>query len=507
MVSCVWALTFRNNGVITFTRMTPSARKPGHSLRNVYIRAVAFLLICLGALFCVQLLPAQDISIASDEDLSAARPPAPSGQEPAMKDAEQARKKEKTSESNEEEKTRLLKRKEAEISRLAPFLEEEQRLMLDAVQVLDNEAAYQWLAGFISSKPLNCPQKSQDDWVRGIVGAVERNNLPVCKEILGLVASIVSIESGFHVDPPALDQSRGESMQSLMDRAEQELRQKMGHVMSMPPVPQLYGSYKEKYHRRLLACRTEGEIEVVARNLADELKRDADSLPSFVKNIIHKEVDKVANVVKTKGSMQLSFVRARQVMRDRGEEFTDKELSDYMYTLNGGLDVGIAALKPMFVQYAARYAAAGSLSWLFFVGMDYHYGPFTSRNAMEQIRIRDLSGRKIALDGDFLPYDEQGRPEDKDSETLQAVRCIFPSLPRDVIHNAFLLEKEPQYIYCDLHKSIASQHRERFGETPFAVIAELLTGNDTRIKHGFAWKTRIYLNKLDRYLNCLPWDD
>jgi hypothetical protein len=139
--------------------------------------------------------------------------------------------------------------------------------------------------------------------------------------------------------------------------------------------------------------------------------------------------------------------------------------------------------------------------------MDYHYGPFTSRNVMEQIRIRDLSGRKIALDGDLLPYDEHGRPEDKDSETLQAVRCIFPTVPRDAIYNAFLLEKDPHYIYSDLHRSIASQHRERFGETPFAVIGELFTGNDTRIKHGFAWKTRIYLNKLDKYLNCIPWDD
>lgn len=178
-----------------------------------------------------------------------------------------------------------------------------------------------------------------------------------------------------------------------------------------------------------------------------------------------------------------------------------------MYTLNGGLDAGVAALKPMFVQYAGRYAVAGNLSWLFFVGMDYHYGPFSSRNMMEQIRIRDLSGRRINLDGDFLFYDQEGRPEGKDSETLQAVRCIFPTLPRDVIYNAFLLEKDPHYIYSDLHKSIASQHKERFGETPFAVIGELWTGNATRLKHGFAWKTRIYLNKLDRYLNSIPWDE
>jgi len=495
------------NRVITFTRMTLRTNKPWRLLRTVHTAFLAILLVSLASLSCTDLLPAQEISVASDEDIAASRPLVPGVQQATGQDSGQAQGKEKPAESVEDKKGKLAKRKEAEINRLAAHQEEEELRMLGAVQILDNEAGYQWLASLISSQPLNCPLKSRDKWTGAILASVERNGLPICKEILGLAASIVSIESGFHVDPPALDPSRGETMPSLLDRAEKELHQKLGPVMSMPPVPQLYSSYKQKYAPRLVGCRTEGEIETVARDLACELKRDADSLPRFIRDIIHKEVDKVTNVVKTKGSMQLSFIRARQVMKDRGEEFTDAELSDYMYTLNGGLDVGVAALKPMFVQYAARYAVAGNLSWLFFVGMDYHYGPFSSRNMMEQIRIRDLSGRRITLDGDFLFYDQEGRPEDKDSETLQAVRCIFPSLPRDVIYNAFLLEKEPHYIYSDLHKSITSQHKERFGETPFAVIGELWTGNDTRLKHGFAWKTRIYLNKLDRYLNSIPWDE
>jgi hypothetical protein len=492
---------------MTLTRMMRRTQKPWPIIRAVNTAFLALLLVCPAGLSCAEKIPAGDISVISDQDVPAPGPWIPGGQQATVQDSGAAQQKEKPAASPEDKKANLLKRKELEISRLAAPVEEEQHLMLGAVQILDNETAYQWLASFISAQPLNCPLKHRDEWVRAIVAAVQMNHLPVCKEILGLVASIVSIESSFHVDPIALDPSRGETMKGLLDRAEKELHEKLGSVMSMPPVPQLYKSYKAKYYPRLMACRTEGEIEVVARNLADQLKHDADSLPNFIKKIINKEVDKVANVVKTKGSMQLSFTRARHVMKDRGEGFTDKDLTDYMYTLNGGLDVGVAALKPMFVQYAAHYAAQGTLSWLFLVGMDYHYGPFTSRNVMEQIRIRDLSGRKIALDGDFLPYDEQGRPEDVDSETLQAVRCIFPMVPRDVIYSAFLLEKEPQYIYCDLHKSIASQHRERFGETPFAVIGELFMGNDTRIKHGFAWKTKIYLNKLDRYLNSIPWDD
>src|SRR5208283_5920393 len=121
--------------------------------------------------------------------------------------------------------------------------------------------------------------------------------------------------------------------------------------------------------------------------------------------------------------------------RNRGDEFTDEELTEYMYTLNGGVDVGVAALKPMFIQYAVRYAQKGVLSWLFFVGMDYHYGPFSSRNMMEQVRIRDLSGEKIAIDGSFLNHDDEGNPADKVSETLRATMTFFPEQSRDWIFN------------------------------------------------------------------------
>ena len=138
--------------------------------------------------------------------------------------------------------------------------------------------------------------------------------------------------------------------------------------------------------------------------------------------------------------------------------------------------------------------------------MDYHYGPFSSRNMMEQIRIRDLSGLDIPLDGDFLRYDDEGRPLGRDSITLGAVMKAVPALsPKDVLR-AFVLEKDPHYVYTDLHRLLAKAHREKFGETPFAVIGELRMGQEALIKHGMTWKTQVYLKKLDRYLNAVPWD-
>ncbi|MBI5249623.1 MAG: DUF1615 family protein [Desulfomonile tiedjei] len=406
-----------------------------------------------------------------------------------------------------DEKTALLLRmKQDQLLRLDASLEEEEQIMASVVQIMDRESAAHWLSSFISARPLNCPIKQQRVWVEAIIQAAEKNRLPVCKEILALTAVLVSVESSFQVDPPAVDQSKGEDMRAMLDRAEKELYEKFGPLMSIPPVPQLYALYKDKYYPRLVTCHTEGAVEAVARSIADDLKKDAEHLPAVIRNAINKEVDKLANIVRTKGSMQLNFPRARQVMQERGERYTDPALTEYMYTMNGGVDVGVAALRPMFVQYAARHATPGNLSWLFFVGMDYNYGPFSSRNMMEQVRIRDLSGRKIAIDGDFLQYDDNGLPIYRESDTLAAATSVFPATPKANFWKAFLLEKDQHYAYTEAHQAIEEAHREKFGETPFAVIGELWMGETAQVKHGHAWKTRAYLNKLDRLLNSIPWD-
>jgi hypothetical protein len=385
-------------------------------------------------------------------------------------------------------------------------LEDEERRMAEVIHPMDRESAGLWLSSFISEKPLNCPLKDQSAWIQSILDGVDRNQLPLCREIVGLVATLISVESSFRVDPLAVDASRGENLNRLLERTEYEFMEKYGPLVQMPGVHQVYLSYREKYLPKLAACKTEGEVDILARSIAKDLKHDASALPGLIRGVINKELDKLVYVVRTKGSMQLNFIRAREVMKERGERFTDTDLVEYMYTRHGGIDVGIAALKPMFLQYAACYGKPDDMSWLFFVGMDYHYGPFSSRNMMEQIRIRDLSGHKIAIDGDFLHYDAKGRPEDRESDTLKAAEAIFPRLPRTTIRDAFLSEKHRQYVYSDLHQAIMNAHRERFGETPFAVIGDLWMGHNAQLKHGTTWRTRSYLHKLDRYLNSLPWD-
>ncbi len=404
------------------------------------------------------------------------------------------------------EENLAIRQKGMEIRRTTRSLEEEAQLTQQVIESLDRGSAAQWLASFISSKPWNCPIKQRNEWIEAIISGVERNELPVCKEILGLVASIISIESSFHADP-LVAMPRPAGIESLLNRAESKLFEKFGRMMIIPPVPKYYAEYKKKYWSQLLACRTESNVEILARQLADDLKKDCDSFPAPVKNAVNQNIGKLGNVIRSKGSMQVKLLRARAAMKNRGEEFTDQELTEYMYTLNGGVDVGVAVLKPMFLQYAAYCGERGELSWLFFVGMDFHYGPFASRNMMEQIRIRDLSRQNIVLDGSFLNHDEEGKPETQDSETLTAASKAFPFIDRKKLVSAFLLERDPNYTYSEVHRYIVNAHKEMFGETPFAVIGELRMGETAEVKFGGRWTTNLYLNKLDNYLNLIPWDN
>ena len=157
--------------------------------------------------------------------------------------------------------------KDAGVIELQYAVDQEEEIAAANVRKLDPETARMWSAGFISQKPFNCPFQQKGEWVDAILYAAYRNGLPLCKEIMGLTASIISIESSFRSDPAVADPSRGEDLSSQLDRTEKEFFQKYGAWLSIPPVPQLYQRYKDKYYPRLLQCRTEGEVEVVAEKL------------------------------------------------------------------------------------------------------------------------------------------------------------------------------------------------------------------------------------------------
>ena len=245
------------------TIMMMSLRKylqPLWSFQKYQLDVRMLVLLLVKCLLITGFVWAGDLSVVNDEEIIRLHGPGSAKKSVSTVETRPSRSPDSAfHQPAEDEKGELtLQQRQEELRTIQYPLETEQRLMADVIQPLERESASRWLAGFISSKPFDCPLKQQRQWIEAILSAVERNELPICKEILGLVGSIISIESGFHVDPLAVDPSRHESIKDQLQRAEEKFYQKYGSLMMIPPVPKLYASYKDKYYPRLLACSTRG---------------------------------------------------------------------------------------------------------------------------------------------------------------------------------------------------------------------------------------------------------
>jgi hypothetical protein len=106
------------------------------------------------------------------------------------------------------------------------------------------------------------------------------------------------------------------------------------------------------------------------------------------------------NPVTTAGSMQVQVAFARELsgMDDAGTR-------ELLYTRAGGVRFGTARL----LGYDASYED------VLYRFADYNAGPYASRNAAFQEQLAQLTGRRLALDGDLLDYQHGA-----DSRTLES---------------------------------------------------------------------------------------
>ena len=180
-------------------------RSPGICILNLQIMVLAAVLILGHACFETPVTFAKDSSSVSVET-DAACVAEDSRDQSSEKHDDAAVRQQRRPEGNQAQLQKV-----EEPDQIKQHLSEEERLMQEVIQPLDRESGARWLAGFISSKPWNCPLRQKKDWIESILDAVERNHIPICKEILGLVATLISIESGFQADPLVVGHSGGEA--------------------------------------------------------------------------------------------------------------------------------------------------------------------------------------------------------------------------------------------------------------------------------------------------------
>jgi len=145
--------------------------------------------------------------------------------------------------------------------------------MVNVVHIMNRDEAVSWMSRFISSQPLNCRWKHHLEWINAIIDAVERNRLPICKEALGLVSCIIAMESGFRVDPLAVDPSREHDMSALLTRAEKEFEQKLIEKLEEEMVKEILTLEERIVHlQNTLRERVETSFSELVANAKDKVE-------------------------------------------------------------------------------------------------------------------------------------------------------------------------------------------------------------------------------------------
>lgn len=235
--------------------------------------------------------------------------------------------------------------------------------------------------------------KPRSGWRDDIVNAFSALQLPPTAENFCAVIAVIEQESTFQADPvvpglPAI----------VWNKIEEKVA---GYHIPLPLVkaallkPSPTG---ESYKSRIDSLRTEREMNDLFEDMAAEAGKL--NLPVGMKNPIN-----------TVGSMQVSVAFAQGHVRAWPYPYRYQgSLRNEAFSRRGGIYFGAANL----LQYPAGYRD------MIYRFADFNAGRYSSRNAAFQLAVAQLSGRKLAPDGDLLRY-RDGLPSGEASSTERAL--------------------------------------------------------------------------------------
>jgi hypothetical protein len=237
-------------------------------------------------------------------------------------------------------------------------------------------------------------------------------------------------------------------------------------------------TFEDRLHR----VRTERDLDVVFRDLLAYYQDNHPVLfeaASLGGKIF--DLDSLADLdpVTTAGPMQVSVRFAADWARAHGK---DGDVRDALYTRAGGVTFGTARL----FGYQAAYPR------MIFRFADYNAGVYASRNAAVQAQLGKLTGAKLALDGDLLRYQKDGRPSDDDSQTLVALhdfrRRFAPTLSEDQLRADVEKEKVRAFEETATYRALKSTYAARVGPPEYAMLpVVVLEGPKLSRKLTTAW--------------------
>ena len=296
--------------------------------------------------------------------------------------------------------------------------------------------------------------KDKRGWAADVRLALRSAKQPVDPHTVCQVLAIVEQESGYEADPavPGL----GRVVKGELDAMFEKLGPAAGPVRSAL-LDHVATGASQTFEQRLLKVRTERDADRLYREIVD-FHRAAHPGMARAMDLLAPDLVERFNPITTAGSMQVSVGFAIE----QGEEdgLSPTAVRDVLYTRAGGLKYGTERL---FV-HDARY---DSPTYRF---ADYNAGLYASRNAALQEQLATLTGRALALDGDFLLYAKDGDIRWKASNSLEALlvfRATYaPELSERQVRRDARLEKSAAFDDTATVRALRAAVKERSGTEP-----------------------------------------
>ena len=252
--------------------------------------------------------------------------------------------------------------------------------------------------------------RDANGWALDLHDVLQQHELGMERETICASLAIIDQESNFKADP---------EVAGLGKLSEKALQEKLGRI---PLGGRLALAWLEKtpspdasFMDRIRSARTERDLDLAYRSLVTHLGETSNLDMVLQLGVLNKLIED-RNEIDTAGSMQVSVKFALDQTREK--RWLPLSLSDVyavrdlLYTRHGGMFFGVKQLLGYDTGYGQKiYRFA-----------DYNAGRYASRNAAFQHSIAQLSGEKLALDGDLLSYGKDGNPLSKITSTERAIR-------------------------------------------------------------------------------------
>jgi hypothetical protein len=314
--------------------------------------------------------------------------------------------------------------------------------------------------------------KDREGWASDIASAFDALRLDASTSNLCAAVAVIGQESNFVADPAVPGLGR-------IARAEIDRRAAQHHVPAFVVAAALSvrSSNGRSYADRIASVRTERELSLVYEDLIARVP-------------LGRQLFADANPVHTGGPMQVSVAFAEAYAGEHSYPYpVDASIRREVFSRRGGVYFGVAHL----LGYPANYDR------MVYRFADYNAGFYASRNAAFQSALAIASGKRLALDGDLIAYDD-----DKPGATELAVRSIARPLGLSDagIRRALEEGESADFERTDVYTGVfARAQKIAHRKLPHAIVPEIaLKSPKITRKLTTAW----FANRVEqRYADCL----